>query len=147
MPQAQHPTPVRRTAVPVLWAGLAATALVTAAAWVGSDVLGDHVAASYPAYDAAEVDAAVTAYLAVLTTVGALGAVTWAVVARAARAGRAWAPWAGTAALVLALGVALAGLTVRDTSGDVGLAPALGWAQLAPCAVGLVAVVLLWRRR
>lgn len=148
MSETLHPTP--RAAVPVLWAGLAATALVTAYAWLDAAttrVLAGHVAASYPALGAAEVDAAVAAYLAILTSVGVLGAVTWVVVARAARRGRAWAPYAGTAALVLAVAVALAGLTVRDTSGDVGLAPALGWAQLLPCAVGLVAVTLLWRRR
>ncbi|GGM23383.1 hypothetical protein ACFQBY_18460 [Promicromonospora citrea] len=143
-------TPTTRTAVPVLWAGLAATLLVTAYAWVDSatsQVLAGHVAASYPAYGAAEVDAAVAAYLAILTILGVLGTATWAVVARAARSGRAWAPLAGTVALVLAVGTALVGLTTRDTSGDVGLAPALGWAQLLPCAVGLVAVALLWRRR
>jgi hypothetical protein len=142
--------PALRAAVPVLRVGLVATALVTAYAWVDSATtatLAAHVAASYPALGAAEVDAAASAYLAILTSVGVLGAVAWVVVARAARRGRAWAPWAGTAALLLGLGVALAGLTVRDTSGDVGLAPALGWAQLVPCAVGLVAVAALWRRR
>ncbi|HEV6955513.1 MAG TPA: hypothetical protein VKY86_19905 [Promicromonospora sp.] len=150
MPGTLTPTPTTRVAVPVLWAGLAATALVTVYAWVDSatsQVLAGHVAASYPAYGAAEVDAAVAAYLAILTTVGVLGAGTWAVVAWAARSGRAWAPAAGTLALVAAVGVALVGLTTRDTSGDVGLAPALGWAQLLPCAIGMVAVALLWRRR
>ncbi|YCK41933.1 hypothetical protein ACNF49_50195 [Actinomadura sp. ATCC 39365] len=41
---------------------------------------------------------------------------------------------------------ALAGLTVRDTNGEVGLVPLLGWLQVLPLVPGLVAVVLLWRR-
>ena len=99
MSETLHPTP--RAAVPVLWAGLAATALVTAYAWLDAAttrVLAGHVAASYPALGAAEVDAAVAAYLAILTSIGALGALTWVVVARAARRGHARSVHRGSAA-------------------------------------------------
>jgi hypothetical protein len=46
---------------------------------------------------------------------------------------------------VFAVAVAAAGLTTVDTSGEVGLAPAMGWLLLLPCLPGLVAVTKLWR--
>jgi hypothetical protein len=42
--------------------------------------------------------------------------------------------------------LALTALLVKDTSGEVGLAPVLGLIGLLPCVAGLAAVVLLWRR-
>ena len=38
-------------------------------------------------------------------------------------------------------------LVVKDTSGDTGLPPLLGWAGMLPSLAGLVAVALLWRRQ
>jgi hypothetical protein len=36
-------------------------------------------------------------------------------------------------------------LLVKDTSGDTGLPPLLGWTGMAPCLAGLLALALLWR--
>jgi hypothetical protein len=60
--------------------------------------------------------------------------------------GKRWAPWAISAMFVLGTSVALTALLVRDTSGDVGLAPMLGWIGMAPCFAGLAAVATVWRR-
>jgi hypothetical protein len=46
----------------------------------------------------------------------------------------------------LGAGTAVFDLLVRDTSGDTGLPPLLGWSGLIPCLAGAVAVVRLWRR-
>ncbi|GMA23631.1 hypothetical protein GCM10025864_13900 [Luteimicrobium album] len=133
-----------------LWPGLALTVVATVVPFVDAGtthVLADHVRAGYPAYSAHEIDAAVTAYLAILATAGVLGTAGWLVTIRGARRERRWVPWLATALLVLGAGLALTGLTVTDTSGDVGLAPAVAWFQVLPCLAGLGAVVLLWRRR
>ena len=37
-------------------------------------------------------------------------------------------------------------LLIRDTSGDTGLPPLLGWAGMLPSLAGLVAVALLWSK-
>jgi hypothetical protein len=42
--------------------------------------------------------------------------------------------------------VALTALLIKDTSGDTGLPPVLGWIGLAPCVAGAAALVKLWRR-
>jgi len=41
-------------------------------------------------------------------------------------------------------GSALTALLTKDTSGEVGLAPLLGWIGMLPLLPGLVAVVMLW---
>ncbi len=48
---------------------------------------------------------------------------------------------------MFALGTAIAlfDLLVKDTSGDTGLPPLLGWLGLLPCLAGLLAVALLWQ--
>jgi hypothetical protein len=38
-------------------------------------------------------------------------------------------------------------LLVKDTSGETGLAPLLGWIGVLPCLPGLVGVAMLWRSR
>ncbi|MZD09459.1 hypothetical protein GTW43_30905 [Streptomyces sp. SID5785] len=81
-----------------------------------------------------------------LTAVGVLGAFAWLATGWAVRAGRRGARPAATLLFGLGVTVGLAGLLTRDTSGMTGLPPALGWAGMAPCVAGLVAVVLLWRR-
>lgn len=108
-------------------------------------VLADHIHASYPAYRPGAIDAAVTAYLAILSTIGVLGLLGWLGTIWAARVGRRWAPWLAIGLLATATCIAIAALTVQDTSGDVGLAPLLGWLQVLPCIPGLAAVAL-WRR-
>jgi hypothetical protein len=46
----------------------------------------------------------------------------------------------------LGTAVALTALLVKDTSGDTGLSPVLGWIGMTPCLAGLFAVVSLLRR-
>jgi len=133
-----------------LWLGFALTVVATVVPFVDAATtreLADHVRAGYPAYTAREVDAAVAAYLAILATVGALGIVGWLVTIRGAHRGRRWTAAVATGLLVVGAGLALTGLTVTDTSGDVGLAPAVAWFQVLPCLPGVAAVVMLWRRR
>ncbi|MFG6200687.1 hypothetical protein [Nonomuraea sp. JJY05] len=108
-------------------------------------VLADHIRASYPAYEPGAIGAAVAAYLAILSTIGVLGLLGWLGTIWMVRVGKRWARWLATGLLAIAICIAIAALTVRDTSGDVGLAPLLGWLQVLPCIPGL-AVVALWRR-
>ncbi|NGP04814.1 hypothetical protein G6038_04800 [Rhodococcus sp. 14C212] len=83
----------------------------------------------------------------ILSVVGGLGLISWLVTIRAVRADRGWIRWAAPVVFVAAAGITLAGLTVTDTSGEVGLAPLLGWLLVLPCLAGVVAVVGLWQRR
>lgn len=148
MRQSLSETTDRRT-VALTWTGLALTVLAAAYPVVDratTGLLADHVRAGYPAYGTTEVDAAVTAYVVILAVVGALGVVGWLLTLRAARTDARWGRWLAAGLLVAGAGVALAGLTVVDTSGDVGLAPALAWLLVLPCLPGLAVVALLWRR-
>ncbi|NJP97650.1 hypothetical protein HCN51_50910 [Nonomuraea sp. FMUSA5-5] len=128
-----------------MYIGAALTVLAALFPFLDRAVLTDHLEASYPAYTPAAIGDAVSAYLAILATVGVLGLAGWLATIMAARAGKRWAPWLAAGLLVIALCVAVAGLTIRDVSGDVGLAPLLGWLLVLPCVPGAVAVVL-WRR-
>ncbi|MEU6077438.1 hypothetical protein [Micromonospora sp. NPDC047074] len=139
--------PARHLAV--MYVGLALTVVATIAPYVDratAHVLADHIRTGYPTYSPERVDSAVTTYLIILTVVGVLGVGSWAWTMWAVRSGRRWARWAATAAFALGTSVALTGLLVKDTSGDTGLAPLLGWLTVAPCLAGLVAVAMLWRR-
>ena len=82
----------------------------------------------------------------ILTVIGALGVVGWLWSIWIVTMRKGWAIWAATAMFVLGTSVAVASLLVKDTSGDTGLAPMLGWIGMLPCLAGLVAVALLWRR-
>ncbi|MBO2464611.1 hypothetical protein [Actinomadura violacea] len=109
-------------------------------------LLADHIRAGYPTYTEARIDTAVTTYLILLAVIGALGAVAWLATIRAVKAGRRWARPTATAMFVLGLCTGLIALLTKDTSGQTGLAPALGWLGMAPCLAGLAAVTLLWTR-
>jgi hypothetical protein len=141
-------TPGDRAARRVMWVGAGLTLVAAALPFLDQavTVLADHVRAGYPTYGPGEIDTAVRAYQAILAVVGVLGLVGWVGTAWAVRAGKSWARVLASGAFVAAVCIALAGLTVKDTSGDVGLAPQLGWLQLLPCIPGLAAVVLLWRK-
>jgi hypothetical protein len=137
--------PPDRVVLRLMYAGAALTGVATLVPVLARSVLADHVREGYPAYGAAEIDAAVTAYVVILSVVGVLGLLGWLATVRAVRAGKPWAPWLATALAAAAVCVAVAGLTVRDTSGDVGLAPLLAWLLVLPCVPGTAAVALLWR--
>jgi hypothetical protein len=65
---------------------------------------------------------------------------------RAVKAGRRWARAAAPAMFALGAGIGLLDLIIKDTSGDTGLPPLLGWVGMLPSVAGLLAVTLLWRR-
>ncbi|MEU8248888.1 hypothetical protein [Nonomuraea sp. NPDC048916] len=142
--------PSTQTRRPIaMYTGLVLTVAAMIAPYVDratGHVLADHIRAGYPAYSQERIDSAVTAYLVILTVVGVLGVVSWVWTTWAVRSGKRWARWAATAMFALGTSVALTGLFVKDTSGDTGLAPLLGWIGMAPCLAGLVAVAMLWRR-
>jgi hypothetical protein len=62
------------------------------------------------------------------------------------KAGKRWVRGGATAMFALATGIALSDLLVKDTSGDTGLPPLLGWVGVPPCLAGLLAVAFLWRK-
>lgn len=141
--------PAPRVAFGAMYAGLALTVVAAIAPFVDRatwHVLADHIRAGYPTYSQGEIASAVTTYLVILTSVGVLGIVSWIWTAWAVKSGKRWARWAAVAMFALGASVALTGLLVKDTSGDVGLAPLLGWIGMMPVLAGLVAVTMVWRR-
>jgi hypothetical protein len=137
----------RKRALPALYVGLVLTVVATLAPYVDratSTVLADHIRDGYPTYTHAQIDFAVNAWLVILSLVGALGIAGWGSTIWAVKAGRRWATWAATAMFALGTSVALSALLVKDTSGDTGLAPLLGWIGVLPCVAGVVAVAKLW---
>jgi hypothetical protein len=139
----------QRPVVAAMYAGLVLSVVATIVPHVDhatANVLADHIRAGYPAYTAARIDSAVTTYLIYLTVVGALGIVAWLGMIWAVKARKRRARGAATATFVLATSIAAFDLFVRDTSGDTGLPPLLGWIGMLPCLAGLLAVALLWRK-
>jgi hypothetical protein len=138
-----------RSALGAMYAGLGLTFVALIVPYVDhatANVLADHIRAGYPAYTQAHIDSAVTTYLVYLSVVGALGIICWLWTIRAVKTGKWWARGAATAVFALGTGIALIDLLVKDTSGDAGLPPLLGWVGMLPCLAGLLAVMLLWRR-
>ena len=138
-----------RPAIGAMYAGLGLTVVALIVLYVDhatANVLADHIRAGYPAYAQARIHSAVTTYLVYLSVVGALGIICWLGTIRALKVGKRWARGAATVMFALGTGIALIDLLVRDTSGDTGLPPLLGWAGMLPCLAGLLAVMLLWRR-
>ncbi|WP_285564893.1 hypothetical protein OG521_24215 [Streptomyces sp. NBC_01463] len=138
-----------RGAAGAMYAGLGLTVAATVLPYVDRATthrLADHIRAGYPSYTRTRVDSAVTTWLVLLSVIGALGVAAWIWTAWAVRADKRWARPAATVLLVLGVGTGLTGLLTRDTSGETGLPPELGWAGMAPCLAALLAVALLWRR-
>ncbi|MEU1813305.1 hypothetical protein [Micromonospora aurantiaca (nom. illeg.)] len=136
----------RRRLTAVMYTGLVLTVLATVAPYIGRSVLAEHVRAGYPTYSPAQIDSAVMTYLVILCVVGVLGVGGWIWTAWAIRSGKRWARSATTFMFALGAVTALTALLIRDTSGDTGLAPLLGWIGVVPCLAGLAAVAMLWRR-
>jgi hypothetical protein len=138
-----------REAVGVMYAGLGLTVAAMLTAYVDqatTKVLANHIRAGYPTYTPARIDTAVTIYLVYLSAVGALGILGWLWAIRILRAGKRWSRAAATTLFVIGSSVAITDLLIKDTSGETGLPPLLGWAGILPCLAGLTVVVLLWRR-
>jgi hypothetical protein len=136
-------------AIAAMYAGLAFTvvaAIVPHVDHVTANLLADHIRAGYPTYTHARIDTAVTTYLVYLSVVGALGAVGWLGMIRAVKTDKRWVREGATAMFALATSLALFDLLVKDTSGDTGLPPLLGWVGMLPCLPGLLVVAFLWRK-
>jgi hypothetical protein len=139
----------QRPAISAMYAGLALTVAALTVAFVDhatGNVLASHIRAGYPTYTPARIGTAVTTWLVYLSVVGAVGILCWSWTIWAVKAGKRWARGAATAIFVLGTGIAVLDLLIKDTSGDTGLPPLLGWAGMLPCLAGLLAVTLLWRR-
>ena len=139
----------RRSAIGAMYAGLGLAIVAMILPYVDhatANVLADHIRAGYPSYTQLRIDSAVTTYLVYLSVVGALGVICWSWTIWAIKAGKQWARGAATAMFALGTTIALIDLLIKDTSGDTGLPPLLGWAGVLPCLAGLLAVVLLWKR-
>ena len=144
-----HPPRTHAGRLTAMYVGLGLTVVATIAPFVdraAGHVQAGHIRSGYPAYSPERVDSAVTTYLIILTVVGVLGVAGWIWTTWALRSGKRWARWASTAMFAAGTSVALTALLIKDTSGDTGLAPLLGWIGLAPCLAGLVAVTRQWRR-
>jgi hypothetical protein len=136
-----------RSAIGAMYSGLVLTVAAIIVAYVDhatANVLAGHIRAAYPSYTQARIDWAVTTYLVYLSIVAALGIICWLWAIWAVKAGKWWARWAASAMFALGTAIALTNLLIKDTSGDTGLPPLLGWAGVLPCLAGLLAVVLLW---
>ena len=92
------------------------------------------------------IDSAVTTYLIYLSALGALGVLSWLCTIWAASTRKPWARWVATALFAAGTSIALFNLLVKDTSGDTGLPPLLGWVGMLPSLAGLLAVILLRRK-
>ncbi len=138
----------QRAAVTALYVGAALTLAATVAPYIDlqtGQVLADHIRDGYPQYSRSRVNTAVTTWMALLTVAGVLGLGSWLWTIWAVKTHRRWTREAATAIFVAGTGLALTALLTKDTSGEVGLAPLLGWIGLLPCSAGLCAVVMLWR--
>ncbi|WP_109211790.1 MULTISPECIES: hypothetical protein [Microbacterium] len=141
------PAARRRVSLTLLYLGAALTLVAAALPLVPHfrALLRDHVSAGYPGYTQPDVDTAVTTYVGILVVVGGLGLLGWGAALWAAHAGARATRWLMAGLLVAGALLAIAALTIRDTSGDVGLAPLFGWLLVAPCVAGAAAFVL-WTR-
>lgn len=138
----------QRRAIATMYAGLVLTGGALIALYVDhatANKLADHIRAGYPTYSQPRIDTAVTTYLVYLSVIGALGIICWLWTIWALKAGKRWTRAIATAMFALGTGTALFDLLIKDTSGQTGLPPLLGWTGMLPCLAGLLAVTLLWR--
>src|SRR5581483_184562 len=142
------PVKHQQSAVVAMYAGLVLTLVTLVVLYIDhatANLLADHIRAGYPTYSQTRIDSAVTTYLIYLSIIGVLGAASWLWTIRTVNDGKRWAPGAATAMFALGAGIALFDLLVKDTSGDTGLPPLLGWTGMLPCLAGLLADTQLWR--
>jgi membrane-associated protease RseP (regulator of RpoE activity) len=141
-------TQYNRPAIIAMYGGLILTILTIVILFVDhatSNVLADHIRAGYPSYSQSRIDSAVMIYLVYLSVIGVLGIVSWLSIIWGASKNKLWTRWVTTVMFVLSMSIGLFNLLVRDTSGDTGLPPLLGWGGMLPNLAGLLVVILLWR--
>lgn len=147
----ENSTPVgkyQRPALSTMYVGLVLSVGALIVLYVDhatANKLADHIRAGYPTYSQARIDTAVTTYVVYLSVIGALGIICWLWTIWAFKAGKRWTRAIATAMVALGTGAALFDLLIKDTSGETGLPPLLGWTGMLPCLAGLLAVTLLWR--
>lgn len=147
-----NPAPLthQRATMLAVHLGWIVTVAALATVWIDhltANVLAEHIRVSYPHYNEARVDWAATTYLVYLSVVGVIGLIGWLFTIWALTRNKPWIRPAANAIFVLATGLLLMNLLIRDTSGDTGLPAQLGWVGLAPSLPGLVAVILLRKNR
>jgi hypothetical protein len=145
---ARSTAPHTRSALGTMYVGLGLTVVALIVPYVDhatGNSLADHIRAGYPTYTQSRIDSAVTVYLIYLSVVGAAGVACWLWMIWAVKAGKRWARGIAAAIFMLATGIALFDLVVKDTSGYTGLPAWLGWTGMLPSIAGLLAVTMLWR--
>ena len=143
-----RPQSRQRAAVTALYFGAALTLATTVAPYIdlhAGQVLADHIRDGYPNYSQSRVDTAVAKWLAILTVAGVLGLGSWLWTIWAVTTRKRWTREAATAIFVVGTSVALTAWLTKDTSGEVGLAPLLGWIGVLPSGAGAFAIAMLWR--
>jgi hypothetical protein len=141
-----HPA---RSAIGAMYAGLGLTVAAIIVLYVDhatGNALARHIRAGYPSYGQARIHAAVTTYLIYLSVLGALGVLSWLCTIWAVSTRKPWARWVAAALFAAGTSIALFNLLIKDTSGDTGLPPLLGWVGMLPSLAGLLAVIFLWRK-
>lgn len=139
-----------RTARRVMYVGLALTAVLMLAPIVDAatfDSIAGHVRGAYPNWPERLVSADRNAIVGWLGAVGLLGVGAWLWSILSARRGSRSARWVGTVMFTLGLVITLVDLSVGGGPYSQIVPLAYGLLGLVPVAVGLVAVVLLWRPR
>ncbi|WP_267615235.1 hypothetical protein [Gordonia bronchialis] len=124
-----------------------ATALIPLIDHLTVHTVADHIANGYPDYSDAEIDSAATVYLVYLIALGLAGTVGWGWTLRLARRSSPWTGYLAAGLCATGWAIGLFNALVRDTSGDVGLPPLIGWIGLLPAVVGLVVLATLWPGR
>lgn len=136
------------TARRIMYVGLALTAALMLAPIVDAatvDTIAGHVRGAYPNWPESLVAKDRDAIVAWLGAVGLLGVAAWLWAILSARRGRRSARWVSTVMFVLGLTIALVDLSVGGGPYRQVIPLGYGLLGLLPVAVGLVAVVLLWR--
>ena len=138
----------QQSAIGAMYAGLALTVVAAVVPFVDratGNMLAEHLRSGYPAYSQGRIDSAVMTWQVYLSVLGGLGVICWVLTIRAVQAGKRWVRGVATSIFALGASVALFNLLVRDTSGDTGLPPLIGWVGMLPALAGVVAITLLWR--
>lgn len=147
-PQQTLPSSARQTVV-AMYTGLALTVIALLVPFIDvvtTDTLGQRIQQNYPSYSPAEVSQVQTIFLSYLAGIGALGVVSWLWMVRVVRNQKPWAGIAATLIFLCASSLALTNLFISEGGGATALPTMLGVVGVLPCAAGLVAVVLLWKR-
>ncbi|MFF4159188.1 hypothetical protein [Streptomyces sp. NPDC001678] len=135
------PAPIKN-AVTVMYAGVALTLVAVLAVIIDqatADSLTQGLKDAYPQYSSDRIDTVKSSILTYLFTIGVAGVCLWLWLARASRKGKSWSRVAATVVFALATFISLYNFTQHFPL-------YVTVAGLLPCAAGLVAVGLLWKR-